>query len=162
MYIKRQDARELYLLLQNKTFSFFWTFECHSHVPVMTQCTTVLCIISSTVFTVKPCLLLASQLVFETKFLLEQSQSDRRLVSINQSSSFSGNQAHRKNTISNTRSCDSNKKMEKLQNCTNYRKKLHIMKPAEIIIVNIFIISGNNTHINGDKQITADRRKHTE
>jgi len=42
--------------------------------------------------------------------------------------------------ITNTESYDSNKKTEKLQNCTNYRKKLHIMKPAEIIIINIFII----------------------
>jgi len=53
------------------------------------------------------------------------------------------------------------KRRKKLQNCTNYRKKLHIMKPAEIII-NIFIISGNNTHIKGDKQITTNRRKQTE
>jgi len=36
------------------------------------------------------------------------------------------------------------------------------MQPAEIIIVNIFIISGNNTHIKRDKQITTDRRKQTE
>jgi len=71
-------------------------------------------------------------------------------------------QATRRNIITNTRSCDSNKKTEKLQNCTNYRKKIHIMKPAEIIIINIFIISGNNTHIKCDKQITTDRRKQTE
>jgi len=37
------------------------------------------------------------------------------------------------------------------------------MKPAEIIIIiNIFIISGNNTDIKCDKQITTDRRKQME
>jgi len=36
------------------------------------------------------------------------------------------------------------------------------MQPAEVIIVNIFIVSGNNTHIKRDKQITTDRRKQAE
>jgi len=36
------------------------------------------------------------------------------------------------------------------------------MKPAEIIITFFFIISGNNTRIKRDKQITIDRRKQTE
>jgi len=49
---------------------------------------------------------------------LEAASVDTAL-SINQSSLF---QAARKNTVTNTRSCDSNTKTEKLQNCTNYRK----------------------------------------
>jgi len=48
----------------------------------MTQCTMVLCTntISSMVFTVKPRLLLDSWLVFETRLVLEQMQSDPQIL----------------------------------------------------------------------------------